>query len=45
VASWNNSDDADARSLSEVVLLQTGRPLLIPGAIGPSAAANDGQSW
>jgi nucleotide-binding universal stress UspA family protein len=41
VASRGIQDDAAARSILEAVLLETGRPLLIPSAAAPSAAMFD----
>lgn len=37
VASRGSGDDAALRSILEAVLLETGRPLLIPGAAAPAA--------
>ena len=41
VASRGASDDATARSILEAVLLESGRPLLIPSTAAPSAAMFD----
>jgi hypothetical protein len=41
VASRSTQDDAAARSILEAVLLETGRPLLIPSAAEPSVAMFD----
>ena len=41
VASRGSSDDAAERSILEAVLLETGRPLLIPSAAAPPVAISD----
>ena len=41
VASRGASDDAAERSILEAVLLETGRPLLIPSSTAPPAAISD----
>ncbi len=41
VASRGTSDDSGVRSILEAVLLETGRPLLIPSASAASAALSD----
>lgn len=41
VASRGSEDDATLRSILEAVLLETGRPLLIPSAVAPSTAISD----